>query len=248
MWLVICSTQDLAALWVYRGLQLHLNSVELVSVETLAYSLHWEHRLGRGGNHTKIHLADGRTLCSDSIQGIFNRANYIPTEHFHLAHPHDRDYAIQEFTAFFMSWMNALPCAVVNRPTAQGLSGAWRHESEWIWLAGQAGLPTSLYQQSSYSGVLQALHPTFSAQARTTQTVIVVGDQVCGASVPASLRAGCQKLAQLANTPLLGIDFSLDATGMWYFKTATPTPDVQLGGQPLLQALTLELQAQRCKL
>jgi hypothetical protein len=41
---------------------------------------------------------------------------------------------------------------------------------------------------------------------------------------------------------LLGIDFAMSAVGApWEFAGATPLPDLRLGGEPLLDALTMAL-------
>jgi hypothetical protein len=44
MWLVLCSEQDVSALWTYQGLQARgLRPLELVPAEILPYSLKWDH-------------------------------------------------------------------------------------------------------------------------------------------------------------------------------------------------------------
>jgi hypothetical protein len=238
MWLVLCPSQDTSALWAYQGLINYLNNVELVSAELLSYSLHWEHRLGQQESCTKIRLADGRTLYSDQINGVLNRIPYISTRHLQYASASDRDYAIQELTAFFISWLNALPCRVLNRSTAQGLAGAWRHQSEWVWLAMQAGLSTPVYRQSSQANQAANVYGQSEFSPATASTVIVVGDRFCGASAPASVLEGCWRLAQMIKTPLLGVEFGPN----WQFKAASPLPDLRLGQQAFLRHLSLELQ------
>jgi hypothetical protein len=244
MWLVLCPFQDISALWAYQGLQNYLDNVQLVSAELLSYSLYWKHCLGQQGSYTEIHLGDGRTLHSDRINGVLNRISCISTEHLQHAQAGDRDYAIQELTAFFISWLNALPCKVFNRSTAQGLAGAWRHQSEWVWLAMQAGLSTPVYRQSSQANQANQTNQTTGVYGQAgfslvpASTVIVVGNQFCGALAPEPVLEGCWRLAQMAETPLLGVEFGPG----WEFRTANPLPDLRLGQQAFLRHLSIELQ------
>jgi hypothetical protein len=240
MWLVLCASSDVSALWAYQGLKARgLTPLELVSAEMLAYSLRWEQRLGSDGSSLEITLADGRTISDVTTRGVLNRLMSVPPEHLLAAHPNDRDYATQELTAFYMSWLYALPQPVLNRPAPQGLSGQWRHVSEWVWLASKAGLPTSEYRQSSHDhldemGVERRLVPV----GTPVNVVIVVAGHVVGAPAPTDILRGCQRLAELAGTELLGIEFAPGSAGDWTFAGATPVPDLRLGGQPLLDVLT----------
>ena len=52
----------------------------------------------------------------------------------------DREYALSEMQAFYLSWLSAIPGQVVNRPTPQGLSGHWHHISEWALSAARLAL------------------------------------------------------------------------------------------------------------
>lgn len=240
MWLVLCPSTDVAALWAYEGLKSRgLTPLELVCAEELACSLHWEHHVSSSGNRITVTLADGRTIKHDAVRGVLNRLAYLPQEHLALGDSSDRDYAQQELTAFYMSWLYAMPRPMLNVPTAQGLCGAWRHISEWVWLAGKAGLPTVPYRQSSFdrSNEEQARGNLASAQA-PANTVIVVNGHIAGALPSQHIADGCRRLAELSGTGLLGIEFTTDGTSSWTFSGATPLPDLRLGGEPLLDVMT----------
>jgi hypothetical protein len=128
---------------------------------------------------------------------------------------------------------------MLNRPAPQCLGGPWRHPSEWVWLAAQAGLLTMPYQQSDW---LEA--PSSNALARNSaRTIIVVKNTCCGPTAPPSVAAGCLRLAQLSGTNVLGLDFHLAPSGDWVFTSATPMPDLRLGGSALLDALARALQS-----
>jgi hypothetical protein len=242
MWLALCDSTDRAALWAVEGLRARgLTPLTWVSPEGLTRSRCWEHRVDSTGADIAITLADGSRFESKAVRGVLNRLVTLPYEPLRHIEPEDREYACQELTAFFLSWLHALPCPVLNRATPQGLSGAWQHRSEWVWLAAQAGLPTPRYRQSSSSGgAVRDVEVT--SPASTVTTVLVVGRHVAGESAPSSILSGCRRLARLAGTSLLGIDFRVDASGAWTFAGATPHPDLRRGGNALLDALASALQ------
>jgi hypothetical protein len=242
MWLMICSENDSSALWAFQGLQARgLRPFHLVTSEMLTQNAKWEHTVGVGGAQINITLADGRVINNRQLRGVVNRMTHVPLEH--LAGASDYDYAVQEYTALFMSWLNALPDPIFNRVDTQGLSGAWRHASEWVWLATQAGLPTPEYQQTSHDQIdegveLRRLVP----ETAKTMMAIAVRDRVFGPTLPTTFRKGCAELARISKTPLLGIEFAVKpGTNSLVFAGATPMPDLRLGGEPLLDALAVNL-------
>lgn len=240
MWLVLCAPTDAAALWAYQRLgDCGLAPLELVSPEQLVYSLRWEHRLGNEGAHVAISLADGRTIRHDGVRGVLNRLPTVLPDHFPAAAPADRLYASQEMTALFMSWLSARPPPVLNRPASQGLSGAWRHPSEWACLAGRAGLATIPYRQDGRT--LPPHMVRLVPASPRTRTVFVVDGQFVGPAVPTGVAEGCRRLAELARTGLLGVELVEGADGLWRFAGASPQPDLRLGGQALLEVLAAAL-------
>lgn len=246
MWLVLCVSNDVSAFWAYEGLKARgLAPVELVTAEMLSYCVRWEHRLGADGVYIDITLADGRRIRNDTIRGALNRLLSVPSEHLLLTQPADREYTSHELHAFFMSWLYSLPQPVLNRPTPQGLSGQWRHVSEWVWLASKAGLPTSDYRQTSREridgmGVERRLVPI----GAPLNKVIVVEGYPLGVQAPAEIHDGCRRLAELSGTALLGIDFCVGPAGSWTFAGATALPDLRLGGEPLLAVLASVLRGE----
>jgi hypothetical protein len=238
-WLIVCSSDDMSALWTYEGLKRRgVRPVELVTADMLAYSLESEHRLTPDAVEVSISLADGRRVSSSHAAGVLNRLTSIPLAHMRQAEPRDQDYAVQELNAYFLSWLHSLPCPVLNRPTPQGLAGRWRHASEWVWLAIQAGLPSPSYRQTSRDQIDETITERGLLPPGTpTTTVLVVNGQVVGAAVPPGIASGCGRLAALCGTPLLGVDLADGAAGPWTFAGATPLPDLRRGGDALLDAL-----------
>ena len=248
MWLILSSQNDPSAIWAFHGLRSRgLQPLELVFAEMLPFALKWEHRVSASESSTAITLADGRVLKSSAVRGVLNRLTHVPLDH--LAGNRDYDYATQEYSAFFMSWLSSFRQPVLNPAGAQGLSGAWRHISEWVWLAARAGLPTPKYRQTSADDLDEtvAMRKLFP-EGTLTFTSIVIQDRAMGQALTPELEKNCLKLAQLSQTPLLGIDFAMSAVGApWEFAGATPFPDLRQGGEPLLDALFTALTEQNGK-
>ncbi len=246
MWLVLCASNDISALWAYQGLKKRgLEPLELVTTETLAYGVRWEHRLGADGVYIDITLADGRRIRNKDVRGVLNRFLSAPSESLLLIHPSDRDYVIQELHTFFLSWLYTLPQPMLNRPTPQGLSGQWRHVSEWLCLASKAGLPTPNYKQSSHYLTNEMSGATRIVPIGTVvNTIIVVDGYVVGASAHPHILEGCQRLAELSKTALLCVEFATGPEDNWTFAGATTNPDLRLGGEALLDVLTRVLKSE----
>ncbi len=239
---MICSAQDASAHWAYQGLRARgLYPFELVTGEMLTTNAKWEHTVGVEGANFNVTLADGRVINNRYVNGVVNRLTHVPLQH--LAGAPDYEYAMQEYTALFMSWLKALPSPVFNAVQSQGLSGAWRHVSEWVWMAAQAGLPTASYQQSSQDEIDETLQlRRIVPDGTPTMMVITLGDRVFGQSVPPRVSKACTELARISQTPLLGIELTVGQShGLWTFAGATPMPDLRLGGEPLLNELARQL-------
>jgi len=233
VWLVLCHSDDLAALWAYEGLKARgLAPLELVSAECLAFSLRLEHRVRSTETTFRITLAGGRQLRSDQVFGALNRLQAVPMPHWRWATPKDREYVQQEMAAFYLSWLYGLPGPVFNRATAQGLSGAWRGPAEWRKLAVRAGLDALDYSSLEYSNKAEP-RPWHAARQR----LIAIEGVVSAREVPGEIAEGCGRLAELAQTPLLGLEFEVQADGTWRFAHADCTPDLREGGVRFLDSL-----------
>jgi hypothetical protein len=215
MRLLLCDRSDRSALWAFHALRAHGLALELVSTSVLMCALTWEHRLNSESTALRIGLADGRTIDSNDLDGVLNRVVALPDE-LPQAARNDRDYAFQELQAFWLSWLNGLPCPVLNRPSSRGLSGPWIDETEWRTLAARAGLVTLPYHSGTTNG-----NP-----GMTHQRLIITGELIGPA--PDALKAGCRRLAEVTDASILGVEFA--ANGGWAFVRATPHPDLTIGG------------------
>jgi hypothetical protein len=238
--LVLCEGFDHAAFWAAGRFRERGIAVDVVTGEDLAAAECWDHRLGTAGFSISIQLRDGRRLVGDDTRGVLNRLSYLPNALLQQIGGSDRDYALQEMYALYLSWLHSLKGPVVNPATPQDLCGNWRHPSMWMVLAGRAGLPCVSYRLSSDDD------PTLTWQVHPTpapMTAFVAGHDVVAPTLPAELREGCRRMASLADVKLLGVEFAPDGKDGWQFTGASVMPDLIAGGDALIDALIEALHA-----
>ncbi len=233
---VFCEDFDHAALWAAGRLRQRGVIVDVITGADLASAERWDHRLAAGRASIAIQLSDGRTVIGAETRGVLNRLSYLPAAWTTRIGGQDRDYALQEMYALYLSWLHALPGPVVNPPKPQGLCGNWRHPSSWMLLANKAGLSVPTYRQSNDDD------PALAWQQRTAPaplSAFAIGRHVVAPpAFPIALHEPCRRLAQSAGVTLLGIDFAPDMDGNWQFIGASVMPDLISGGEPLIDAIT----------
>lgn len=238
MYLVLCSAADKSARWAYEGLRKRgVKPLELITSEELAYSRLWEHRVGEETPSIKIVLADGRTVSSGEVSGVLNRLLSAPKTLVNFAQGGDRDYALQELTSFYLSWLETLKGEVINRPEPQGFCGRWRHNSEWAILAQRAGLPAPPYRQCADDDPANGYGGLAPKNAKL-QTVVVLKGKLFGATMPQKIESACLRFAALAENDLLGVSLFEAGEREWNFAMATPYPDLISGGEELISHLS----------
>jgi len=251
MWLVLCGAADKAAHWAYAELRrAGLEPLHIVAEEALAMPIAFEHRLSIRGVSTRLQLASGLVINSHEIEGVLNRVVGVPALHLYQAAPPERDYALQELYALYLSWLAGLPAPVLNRPSPLGLSGPVLHASTWMALAAAAGLDIGTYcladddlaaiESPGAAMFGSPFAPAWaagdSASADGRATVIVTSGRVVGSDPPAPVRGGCLALARRAGLDLMGAEFRVKG-GSWRFEGATALPDLRQGGPALIDAL-----------
>lgn len=244
MWIVLSAPNDNVAQWAIVGLAARgLAPLEWVTSESLP-SASWAHRVGTANVGVDLVLPDGRMLRSDAIQGVLNRIQWIAGEHAARAMGYDQLYVQQEMIAFYLSWIHALPAPLLNPPRPQGLAGAFRHPSDWFYLAARAGFACPPYRVSSrapYDSGWEAdtgLPPAITALPRIM--LFVVGEHVIAATgdadPPEAIASCARRLAKLCGAPLISIELAV-AMDHWFFTRADAVPDLRRGGERLLDAL-----------
>ena len=139
-------------------------------------------------------------------------------------------------SASSMSWLASLPVPVLNLPVIEGLCGAWRHQSEWVWLAGQAGLDAGDYVQQ----VASDAPPSRKAEPAVPhlRTVIAIDGRGIGEQVTDDVADACGRLGALAGTRILGVHLHPQSGT---FISASPLPDLRAGGERVIDALASAL-------
>lgn len=238
MILVLCEETDAPALWAADALQRRGLSPTVLTGADLACVRGWRHRIGAGGVDISLHFDHG-TLDGRDVRSVLNRLSFVPRAWTGAVGGPDREYAGQEMFAFYLSWLHALPEPKLNPPTPQGLCGNMRHPSAWVALAARAGLPVRPFRGNSVEDPAAAWRMQLDPAA---STVFAVGSTVVGCDALARpYGAACLRLAKAAGCPLLGMDFARDATGAWRMISASVSPDLMRGGEPLADALAAAL-------
>ena len=232
----LCDVYDAAAYWAAEQLQHAGHDVSVATAAQLDAAVRLQHRISRSGScSVEIQLADGRCLSDRDGVGILNRLSAVAPDRLQAIAGPERDYALQEMHALFLSWLNAFPGKMLNRPTTQGLGGNWRHPSAWALLAGQAGLESAAYRQSECSdpNADWALPPCPDA----ITVYCVDGRLATLGELPPSLAEACLTLGSLTGDAFIGIDLLSDRD-RWSFHSASPRPDLCKGGHLLIDALS----------
>lgn len=123
-----------------------------------------------------VAVVTGQCVGAGEIGGVLIRLPAVYEAELRWIQPDDRQYVATEMNAFLIAWLSALPCPVLNRPTATGLMGpGWRGE-QWVHAAAVAGLRVVPATRAVHpiSVMTQPPTPSFT-------TVTVVGEQCFGA-------------------------------------------------------------------
>jgi hypothetical protein len=232
MRLVLCDAEDAAALWAARALGERGVALEVVTSAELMRA-RFEHRLLRGRPSTLIELGDGRRIDARAVRGTLCRLTAPRAELLPPVPPADRDYAIQELWALWLSWLHGLPEPVLGAATPAGLGGPWLSAAQWRVRAAQAGLATF--------PLVGGDAPAPTAEPPGAPLLFVVHGAVVGPPAPSEAIAGSRALAEAAGCSLLGVWFG----GGWRFAGATPMPDLRRGGAALVAVLARALGAPR---
>jgi len=236
MIVILCHPGDDAALWLAATMrELGGAGIELVTVEELVYSRRIVFRSNDDGDSGSIALADGRTLRAETIAGLVNRVSYLPTQHFARALAEDRAYAEAELNAFLMAWINGVAGRVINPPLPAALGGGTFPLPTLMHLAAMAGLPTHSWRASAAAG--NDAGDDATPRWPTTHAAVVFDSRIFGMLLPRAFQDGCRRLAAMAGTPLLQVEFNQSERDGFRFVGATGAVDFRIGGKALARDL-----------
>lgn len=166
-------------------------------------------------------IAAGRPLDAHDIGAVITRLPWV-FEH-DLGHivPTDRAYVAAEMNAFLLSWLTALPCPVLNRPTPTCLSGPFWRQEKWVHTAARLGIPVTPVRRQSALWMAPAGFPEPPAEG---VTVTIIGQEHCGPVDPMLVKqARC--LADVAGVDVLSVQFGGPTPGSC-FVSASLWPDI----------------------
>ena len=177
----------------------------------------WRHYVG--APQAGVAVIDGQLLPATAITGVMTRFPAVQPEMLAHIAAIERNYVAAEMTAFLIAFISALPCKMLNRPTAGGLCGpAWRPE-QWIRAATRAGIPVRPRRRNV------RLNAAAESEADVAVELTVIGDRVFGAAEAPLLADWARSLAQAAGVGLLGLGFTQQATG-FALACVHPSPDL----------------------
>lgn len=205
--------------------RLGTDKVALLTCEDLSVP-GWRHYVASAG--TCVAVIDGREVALGEITGVVTcLPNVSELELLHIV-PADRAYVAAEMTAFLLSWLSALNCPVVNRPSPTCLSGPYWRPEQWAHLASMIGMRV----QPVHRRV--AFAEDSAPAVRESTTVTVIGERCLG-QVDTRMLTGALRLARAANVEMLSVRISgpePDATFLgvdpWPDLTSQDTADVLL--------------------
>jgi hypothetical protein len=181
------------------------------------------------------HYVDGKGPASSVIQrsvikteriiGVVTRMPSVFDNDLPEIVPEDRTYVAAEMTAMLLSWLLALRCPVINRPTATCLAGPYWSTERWLMAARDLQIPTLPFRRSIRIGK----PPWTTPPAAGGVSLTVIGKRVFGDASP-ELASRALKLAELADCDLLAATFDHPGPDA-HFVGAHLCPDVS---EPIL--------------
>ncbi len=184
MILILCEESDTSAQWAADALRTRGLPPIVLSDRDLAAVRGWRHTVGARGVDFELELQSGHRLHGRDVRGVLNRLAFLPRAWSDRIGGADRDYAMQEMQAFYLSWLHALPGKRLNPPTPQGLCGNLRHPSAWMALACRAGLPVTPFTQTCRDDPTAFWRRPMEPDV---VSILVLGGKVFGARSPGTL-------------------------------------------------------------
>lgn len=243
MLLVLTAADDDAALWLAHAFRESGASCVVVSVEALSFARRFSHQVSVEGFTTRIELAGGEVVCSETLLGVVNRMSWPPSLAWGSAERTERDYVTAELHALTVSWLAALPCPVRNRPSPDSLAGPVLAPVVAAVEAAAAGLDCPALSLGTGSGrppgpALRLAAIDAAGTAAQPRHVVCLDAGVTSDVVPVDVSEAITRflLAVGLTESVVGLDF-LVAGGRWWFAGLTPMPDLRLGGHRLVGRL-----------
>ena len=173
-----------------------------------------------------VAVVGGQVVRAGVIRGVLTRLWAVqPDDLPHIA-AEERAYVAAEATAFLVAFLAALPCRMLNRPTAGSLCGpAWQPE-QWIRTAARAGIPVRACRRTVRPGAWPDRLEEPAAARLLAIGGRVFADPAFGVAGEAPA-AWARTLARAASVQLLGLGFVRQGRG-FALATVDTMPGLEL--------------------
>lgn len=221
MLVIICHPSDDAARYFFAYCERKCpGKAILVNADTLSSAKSWKLQLWNNEpSYSFCETYDGRKIESRDISAVFNRVNYFDIGNWKTAIRVERNYAEQEFYAFFLGWLYSFKDKITNLPTAQNMSGTFRHVLVWRKQALLSGINVLDYDSSQNAGTVYTGH----SDRNPCQHVYIIGNTVVGYLPGMPPTRQLVSFARDQECNFLEIEFE-KVHKRWKFNTATAFP------------------------
>jgi hypothetical protein len=239
MILIFAHKWDESAQWLFTQLSAEYKDVLLLTDLNLIEATHWHHYLSSNNTETSFQLKEGRKIELANAHMIINRLQYVYPMHWAGSADKERNYAQQEYHAFFASWLHSYDGILYNPPSVSSLCGTNPEKSVWLSMAENSGfiIPENSFYINSDNNVANDIFFHHNGEIKIT---LVLDQEVVNA--PPHCVDTCINLSSRANLPLLCIYFIKNKSGEWFFAGATPLPDFKLLPPGFLPVLHKKMQ------
>ncbi len=237
-WLVLHDLLDTSAPWLMRQWRARLGPAadSLLAVDTLTLNRHvrqvWHldsTGQSRGLWHITVPGQPAALVDTSQLLGVLNRHQPCRAP----LHGTDAEYKLMERHASLLAWLHALGVRVLNRPSPENLGGPLPPLLRLRMVAKELGLPIAAVH--AHSGAMD------DEGAHGRQVIVLTGNgRLWGPDsgyLPPALHAPALRLTEVLGYDILGLQFCINAKGLWLFAGLQPTPDLQSGGNALAERL-----------
>jgi len=157
----------------------------------------------------------GHRVMANEIRGAVNLLPAVFPDELYFYPDSEREYQAAEFHALLTFFLAALPCPVVNRPTATSLVGPYSSRSAWLHVASNLTIPVAEVRLSSEDW---ANSQVMQAPGSPIEVVCLHGAVLSGSGPPAEYAC---RLAAAAGVEYLRASFVRNDVGAALFSVST---------------------------
>lgn len=165
----------------------------------------WSYRVGNIDSSTAV--AGGIKISVRDIKGVIVRLPWILEDYLDYIIPQDRAYIATEMSAFLMSWLTALKCPVLNRPTPSSLLGPdWCNE-KWVYTASQLGIPVYSSRKLADFTAVDPARENLQSENKSDDIVVTLIGKRCFGAMNRTMAEDALALANAAGVEFMEVRF-----------------------------------------